>query len=198
MFHDFSSPFSYLGCTQIERVARERGVEVTWRPMLLGALFKSLQAPMIPLFEMSAAKRAYMGKDLNDWATYWGVPFEFPKAFPLRTVTALRLAIVEPSLTPALYHAAWGLGRDIGAHETLRAALLKMGYTLDEAEALFERAQTPEIKATLRENTAEAERLGAFGAPSFVLRRPDEPPELFWGQDRLALLCEWMTREGVR
>lgn len=187
IFHDFSSPFSYLGCLHVERLVVERGAQVKWRPILLGALFKSIGAPNVPLFTMTDAKRKYMLKDLHDWAAYWEAPFCFPKSFPLRTVTALRLAIIDPSLTPILYHAAWGKGDDIGDEQVLRELLTQSGL---DPDLLLERAQSIEIKEQLRENTSAAETAGAFGAPSFVLHRPDQDPQLFWGQDRVELLCE--------
>ena len=155
--------------------------------MLLGALFKSIGAPMVPLFEMNEAKRAYMGKDLNDWAQYWGAPFTFPKDFPLNTVTALRLAIIDPSLTMPLYRAAWGEGLNLGDPDVL-SQLLK-SRDLDVNGMLAETKDVV-IKSTLRDNTSAAEAQGAFGAPSFVLHRPQETAQLFWGQDRLELLCE--------
>ncbi|MCU1280382.1 MAG: hypothetical protein JWM53_3928, partial [bacterium] len=31
-YYDFSSPFAYLGATQVERIAREQGARVRWRP----------------------------------------------------------------------------------------------------------------------------------------------------------------------
>jgi 2-hydroxychromene-2-carboxylate isomerase len=145
---------------------------------------------MVPLFEMNAAKRAYMGKDLQDWAKVWGVPLRFPDAFPLNTVKALRLAIIEPRLTAPLYRAAWVEGRDLGAVEVLTDVVA--ASSLDAASLLAQTAD-PAIKEQLRANTADAELRGAFGAPSFVLHRPDEPSQLFWGQDRLPLLCEALT-----
>jgi 2-hydroxychromene-2-carboxylate isomerase len=48
-YYDFSSPFSYLGATQVERVCAARGATVRWRPFLLGALFKSIGTPDVPL-----------------------------------------------------------------------------------------------------------------------------------------------------
>ena len=79
-FHDFSSPFSYLAATQIEDVAARHGLEVDWCPILLGALFREIGTPDVPLFEMNEAKRRYMGKDLTDWSQRWRVPFSFPRS----------------------------------------------------------------------------------------------------------------------
>lgn len=187
LFHDFSSPFSYLGCQWAERLIHERGAQLIWRPILLGALFKSIGAPNIPLFTMSDSKRKYMLKDLNDWAARWEVPFSFPAHFPLRTVTALRLALIEPQLTLPLYRAAWAESRNIGEESVLRELLIASKLDPDEH---LEKTKEPAIKDQLRANTEAAQAAGAFGAPSYVLHRPDEAPQLFWGQDRLELLCE--------
>lgn len=42
-WYDFSSPWAYIGWTQLERIKREAGssLEVVMVPMLLGALFKT-------------------------------------------------------------------------------------------------------------------------------------------------------------
>ena len=51
------------------------------------------------------------------------------------------------------------------------------------------RAQSDAIKAKLRGETEEAQRLGIFGAPSFVAGG-----ELFWGNDRLEQALAWASR----
>lgn len=193
IFHDFSSPFSYLGCQKVEQLVKERGADVIWRPMLLGALFKSIGAPNVPLFAMTKPKQKYMSKDLQDWAKYWGVPFVFPKSFPLRTVKALRLALIEPKLTQTLYREAWVKGKDLGDEAVLAQLLSREGYN---SQLYLEQCQAQEIKEQLRKNTEDAQKKGAFGAPSFILHRPNEATQLFWGQDRLSLLCEALIRES--
>jgi 2-hydroxychromene-2-carboxylate isomerase len=59
-----------------------------------------------------------------------------------------------------------------------------------DPEKLFERTQSDPVKAKLRANTEEAQRIGIFGAPSFVT--PDG--ELFWGNDRLEQALAWAKR----
>jgi len=193
LFHDFSSPFSYLASTQVHRIAEECGAEVELVPFLLGALFKSIGTPMVPLFTFSEARRAYQERDLRDWAAWWGVPFRFPSTFPLRTVAALRVAIQEPATTPHIYAAAWSEGRDIGDDAVLSAVLADAGF---DAAALMAGTQRPEVKDRLRQNTLRAQQVGACGAPSFQV---DEGP-VFWGQDRLSMvrsaLLGWQPARG--
>lgn len=174
---DYSSPFAYLGTTQIERVAQEAGGEVRFRPFLLGALFKMVGTPLVPLQTFPEAKRRHQGLDLHRYAAWWGVPFRFPSRFPLRTVSALRLTLVADS-PPALIHrlmrAAWADDEDVNDPEVLRRCL-------EECEldpGLVERI--PEGKQALIEATDAAVAAGCPGAPSFVVG-----DELYWGQDRL-------------
>ncbi len=54
----------------------------------------------------------------------------------------------------------------------------------------MQQAQTDAIKGALRAQTEEAQRLGIFGAPSFVTA----DGELFWGNDRLETALMWAKR----
>ncbi len=187
LFHDFSSPFSYLGSTQARRIAESRGAELVLRPMLLGALFRDIGTPDVPIQAMNSVKARYMLTDLQDWARWWGVPFAFPDCFPVRTVTALRVAIVEPLVTPHLYAALWQHNHDIGDPTVLREVLDAGGF---EGARLIEQTQDPAVKAALRDNTDTAVAIGACGAPTWRILGDDPtgrplPEVVVWGQDRL-------------
>lgn len=183
--HDFSSPFSYLASTQIERIAGSFGAQVVWTPILLGALFREIGTADVPLFTMHAAKQAWVRRDLDDWAALWGVPLRFPTAFPIRTVLPLRAALVEPRATSAIYRAAWVDDRPIGEPDVLGDVLAQAG--LDPRDILA-RCDLPETKVRLRDNTARAAEIGVCGVPSFVVAR-ERGPLVLWGQDRLAMLA---------
>lgn len=186
---DYSSPFAYLGTTQIERVAREHGAQVAFRPFLLGALFQQIGTPLVPIDAFSEAKRRHARIDLERWADCWQVPFRFASRFPLRTVSALRVTLLAEGpqrarLVHEIMRATWADDRDPADPAVLRDCLVAAG--LDAA--LAERAG--EAKDALFEATAEAARIGAPGAPTFVVG-----DQLFWGQDRLEFvakaLCGW-------
>lgn len=171
LFHDFASPYSYLGTVPL----LDSGVVL--RPMLLGAVFKTIGAPLIPMATFGETRRAWAAWDLGETARLRGLPFRFTSHFPLNTVTALRLAILEPSLTAPLYRAAWAEDRDLGDVDVLRAILAEN----DQPADLLER--TAEVKHILRQNTEEAVRIGVPGAPTYQL-----DGAVYWGQDRIPLL----------
>lgn len=182
-YYDFSSPYAYLGATQIERVAAAEGARVVWRPILVGALFNQIGTPNVPLAEFPGAKRAYMLRDLMHWASHWGVELRWPSRFPMRTVAPLRLALaVEAAggdiaeVSRRIFAAYWVEDRDIAD-----PAVLRDFGALDGIEA-------PAIKAALRKNTDEAIAAGVCGVPSFRVRE-----HLFWGQDRLALVARTLA-----
>ncbi|MEZ4463511.1 MAG: DsbA family protein [bacterium] len=82
-FHDYASPYSYLAAQRIEAVAAAAGARLEWVPILLGGLFRAIGTPDVPMLALSAARQAWVGRDLADWAAWWKVPFSFPNHFPL-------------------------------------------------------------------------------------------------------------------
>jgi len=78
-------------------------------------------------------------------------------------------------------------GRRIDEPQTIREILASLKVDADTAIAT---AHTDVIKEKLRSETAEAQRLGIFGAPSFMTA----DGELFWGNDRLENARAWASR----
>lgn len=185
-WYDFASPFAYLASTQIEQVAERSGASLEWKPLLLGALFRNVGTPNVPLMAMHEQKRQYIARDMMYWAAHWQVPFRFTSRFPMRTVTALRLAIAAGErigeLSHALFRALWVDDRDINDEAELRDILTATGF---DADTLM--AATADAKPVLFENTGTAEKRGIFGVPTCVVQQP-EGPLMFWGQDRLDMV----------
>lgn len=189
VYFDFSSPFAYLGATQAEALAARTGATLRWRPILLGGLFRALGQADAPLLTFSDAKRDWVLRDLQRWAKFYGVPLKFPSVFPQRSLKALRCYLALPearrgAFREAAFRAAWADDRDLDDDALLRELL---GDDHGEIRAA---ADSPEVKAALREGTEAALRAGVFGVPTWVV----DERALFWGQDRL-LLVEHALRE---
>jgi 2-hydroxychromene-2-carboxylate isomerase len=191
-FFDVGSPYSYLCATQIDAVAAKHGADVTWRPMLLGAVFKATGNEMPARV---AAKATWMLSDLAMWAKHYRVPFTFPSSFPPATLRAMRASSfaegsdkVRP-LAKALFEGYWVRGVDPSSDEGLTQACKSAG--LDAAEVLAA-VDTQTVKDALRKSTDEAVKRGAFGAPTvFVGER------MFWGNDRLPLLDRLLAGDAI-
>jgi 2-hydroxychromene-2-carboxylate isomerase len=188
---ELASNYSYIAAGRIEGLARAAGVEVAWRPFLLGPIFAKQGWNDSP-FNLYPAKGAHMWRDMERLCRRYGLPFGRPSAFPRNSVRAARVALMGadapwgPAFVQAVFRANFGDDVDIGDPEVLVTLLAAQG--VDGREVLA-RAESPAWKPRLREQTERAERLGIFGAPSFVVGS-----ELFWGSDRLEHALE-LARE---
>lgn len=90
----------------------------------------------------------------------------------------------------AAFRANFAEDRDIADPATLSGLLAEVAV---EPGPILERAVSPEVRARLRTNTAEAMQIGLFGAPSFVASG-----ELFFGQDRLDDAVEWASQHAIQ
>lgn len=188
-WYEFASTYSYLAAIRIRDQARAARVTLRFRPFLLGPIFKSQGWNSSP-FNLYEAKGRYMWRDLERLAGSLGVPFRRPHPFPQNSLLATRIALVGlergwgEDFSVAVYRAEFGEGRGINDAATLSDILTQLDV---DSPATLAAAQSDTIKASLRAQTEEAQRLGIFGAPAFITG----DGELFWGNDRLEQALEW-------
>ena len=188
-WYELASTYSYPAAMRIESIAQAIGVEVRWRPFLLGAIFKKQGWSTSP-FNLFPVRGRHMWRDLERVCRAMELPFRRPEPFPQQSLTAARIALIGHDegwgidFAQRVYNAEFGEGRDIGDPETLRVIIESLRL---DATALLARAQGDEVKLRLRAATDEAMARGIFGAPSFVT--PDG--EVFWGNDRLEHALHW-------
>ena len=189
---EFASTYSYPAAMRIAPLAAAHGVSLRWRPFLLGPIFKAQGWDNSP-FNLYPAKGRYMWRDLARICEALSLPFVQPSVFPQNTLLAARVAMVGlaqdwgEDFCRAVYACEFGEGRNIGEPENIAAVLRALGQDTD---AVMKEAQSDAIKSALRAQTEEAQRLGIFGAPSFVTF----DGELFWGNDRLEAALAWAKR----
>ena len=182
-WYEFASTYSYLSAMRIETLARDCGVEIAWRPFLLGPIFRKHGWETSP-FNLHPEKGAYMWRDVERQCARYGLPFSIPAPFPQHGLSAARIAHAGRkedwigAFTQAVYVSQFGQGLDISDEGLLANLLMDSGAP---AKEILETAQTSANKTGLRNAVEGAEQRGIFGAPSFVL----ENGELYWGDDRL-------------
>ena len=190
-WYDLASTYSYLAATRIRPLAEAARVTVRFRPFLLGPIFKTQGWDTSP-FNLYEAKGRHMWRDLERECARLGLPFQHPDPFPQNSLLAARVAMAGleqgwgEDFTLAVYRAEFGEGRSID-EPTLTDVLTRMNI---DAKAALAAAQSDSNKNALRTQTEQAQKLGIFGAPTFVT----EDCELFWGNDRLERAIEWAAR----
>jgi len=188
---EFASTYSYVAAMRIERECARAGVDVRWRPFLLGPLFAEQLGLHDSPFNANPLRGRYMWRDLERLCEKHGLGWRKPSVFPRHSVLAARIACAlsgeerGPDAVREIFRANFALDEDISDPRVLAAALRRAGV---EQESVLERAVSPEVKQQLRAYTDEARALGIFGAPNFVVRG-----DLFFGQDRLADAIESAT-----
>lgn len=191
-FFDCSSPWTYLAFRNIQSLAAELQEPISWRPVLVGGIFNSVNTGIYAAREdMNAPKNRYMLKDVRDNAREAGLDLVFPpRVFPVNSVKAMRgclwiaqdaaahsryLAFVE-----ATFAAYFSREQDISQDAVLSAICRDVGI---DGEAFLAGIARLDVKEQLKANTDEAIRRGAFGSPTFFVGE-----DMYFGNDRLPLV----------
>jgi len=192
-YFDFSSPYGYVAAQLIAPIATRHRRDVLWRPVLLGAIFKSTGGR--PLRELGL-KWDYSRHELARAARRHNFPFVVPERFPFPAVAASRafywLEATDPGhaapFARAVFRAAFAEGRDMSLPIAVAATAATVG--IDDA-ALMSALDDQRWKDRVRAETDQALAQGVFGSPFFVI---DGEP--FWGAERLPEIDAWLASGG--
>ncbi len=193
-WYEFASTYSYVAAARIEGIAAASGLQVEWRPFLLGPIFAESGWNDSP-FNLYPVKGRYMWRDVARLCGDNAIPFKKPSKFPRNSLLAARVALIGESegwcaqFTRAVFQANFVDDRDISAWPTIAEILTSLGRSADE---VYELALAADNKDRLKRRTETAVTLGIFGAPTFVVAS-----ELFWGNDRLETAISWAKREAA-
>lgn len=192
-WYEFASTYSCLSALRIEALAEEAGVDLRWRPFLLGPIFAAQGWTTSP-FNLYPNKGRYMWRDMARRGGRNGLSFVKPETFPQNSLIAARVALAGreagwmPAFSKALFRAQFCEGRNIAEEAVLHAALKQAGA---DPGVAIPASRSEEVKGRLKAETEYAKSLGIFGAPTFVT----EDGEVFWGDDRLEEALDW-SRNG--
>lgn len=192
-YFDFASPFAYL---QFERFGGlPDSLTIDLKPIVLGAILAHLQTQGPA---ETPHKRLFTYRMAQFRAEQDGIAFRMPPVHPFHPIRVLRLAVAlgaTHDVVQTIFRFIWAEGRDVTDVQGWQDLSERLGLSADDAIA---RADAPEVKVALRENTDGAIAAGVFGVPTFAFEG-----ELFWGDDATALFrhClshpEWLRSPEV-
>ena len=175
------------------RLAKELDVEITWRPILVGGIFNTINPTVYASRETPVPQKArYLKKDLADWARSTGLAIKMPPTvFPVNSVKAMRGCIwLGNDMAPfarAIFEAYWGDDQDISQDAVLAQVCQRVGI---EPAQFFAGIGEQAIKDQLRANTDEVVARGGFGSPTIFVDKTD----MYFGNDRMPLIREAVLR----
>src|SRR3978361_1220113 len=192
-FCDCPSPWTYPAFHNIQPLARELGVDISWRPILVGGIFNTVNPSVYAQRETPVPLKArYMKKDLADWARSAGLPIKMPPTvFPVNSVKAMRGCIwLGQDMVPfarAVFETYWGGDKDISQDSVLTEVCK---HAVVDRVKLFEGIGQQAIKDQLKANTDEVMARGGFGSPTIFVDKTD----MYFGNDRMPLIREAVLR----
>jgi len=176
-YFDYASPYAFIANSILAQYVDIDIVD--FKPIYLRGLEGFNKGmPFVP------NKLRYIMMDLQRCANGDGLQVKMPSHFPINGLYACRGAIFAlnnnsfTSYHEALFKAAWSQDRNVSDKQTVIDIAVESGFDRGHFTAGIDDI---EIKEQLKMETAEAQALGLFGVPSFIV-----DGELFWGRDRLS------------
>jgi 2-hydroxychromene-2-carboxylate isomerase len=182
---DFGSPNAFLSHEAIPAIEKRTGVKFEYVPILLGGIFKATnnRSPAESLAGIKN-KREFQMVETERFVRRFGVkPYTMNPFFPVNTLNLMRAAVaaqfegVFEKYVEAAFHHMWVEPKKMDDPEVALKSLADSGL---DAAKLLARAQEPEVKVKLIENTQSAVERGAFGSPTFFVGN-----EMFFGKEQL-------------
>ena len=181
-YFDLGSPYSYLAYYRLLQMAERQEIQIVYKPILLGGVFKATgnRSPIeIPV------KGAYSILDMQRWAEYYHIPMQMNPHFPMNTLTLMRILTGVQLLhlekfeqvLKLLFDALFGTPQNLNEPTVLAEVLKPSGFSVEDIMSMV---QSEVVKQKLITETEQAIQRGIFGAPTFFVG-----DEMYWGQDRL-------------
>ncbi len=189
LFFSFRSPYSYLGAPRIFALPEKYDIDLEWHGV----------PPMVQRgVPLSPAKAMYILTDAQRVAKKVGLPFQFPNPDPLEYSAGLlrgaEYANDKGRVGPwvvAVTRAVWGDQRDISDQAVVRELTESSGLDAEGVLAAIE--ENEEYDKRVEANVALLEEVGHWGVPTMEV-----DGQIFWGQDRISYLEDYLTAGGWR
>ncbi|KAF2735099.1 glutathione S-transferase kappa 1 [Polyplosphaeria fusca] len=197
---DCVSPYSYFALIYLDRyreALKSYNVDIDIVPVFLGGI--NVGSGNKPPWTLQA-KADYSRYDSGRAKKYFGVPnVKTPAFFPILSLLPQRALVVIKAQHPGLFMSTfrsfflemWENGIDLSKPELLVQVLSKT-FSDAQARELLEKANAPDWKQKLNDNTKEALDRGAFGCPWYWVINSNGQEEPFFGSDRFHYMWEYL------
>lgn len=201
LIFDFVSPNAYLVWWPLRDLIKRTGAELDVIPVFLGGMHKLTgnAPPMIRDADVKG-KVEYSMLEMRRFIEKHGLnKYKLHPQFPFNSISLQRMLFAADQdgrgvqFVEAMLPAIWEEGVDIMDPAALGAAVADAGF---DAQDLFSRSQTDEVKQGLVANTSAAVERGAFGIPTMYVGTKGEDPdtfEMFFGKERLGQIEELLS-----
>jgi 2-hydroxychromene-2-carboxylate isomerase len=182
---DVGSPNAFLSHEAIPAIEQRTGVKFEYVPILLGGIFKATgnRSPAESLAGIKNKPEFHALETERFVKRFHVKPYTMNPFFPVNTLNLMRAAVAAQlegafeKYVDAAFHHMWVAPKKMDDPEVAIKAFTASGL---DAAKLFARAQDPDVKAKLIENTQAAVERGAFGSPTFFVGK-----EMFFGKEQL-------------
>ena len=197
-YYSLSSPWAYFAGPRLEDIVRRHRPRLRLKPYDFQSIVPRTGG--VPLRTRPEPRRRYHEVELDRWRHYLQMPLALqPRHYPQAVtdpdwnkyagwmvIAAQMQGLDAARLSHALLRALWAEERDTASADVRHAIADENGF---DGPALVAMEKSAPVQALYRQFTEEAEALGVFGAPTYVL-----DGELFWGQDRLEFVDRRLER----
>jgi 2-hydroxychromene-2-carboxylate isomerase len=197
-YYSLSSPWAYFAGPKLQDIVRRHRPKLWLKPYDFQAVVPKTGG--VPLRTRPEPRHRYHDAELDRWRRYLNMPLALkPKHYPWvvtdpdwnkyagwMVIAAQDSGRDALPLSHALLRALWAEERDTADADVRRQIADENGY---DGATLVALERSPRVQELYARFTQEAEALGVFGAPTFVL-----DGELFWGQDRLDFVDRALDR----
>lgn len=191
VYSDYKSPYAYVAVRPAYQLAEDYGLELEWRPYTLRIAEYLGSVENRTAHSWRRVKYSYM--DARRFANKQGLVLKGTKRVYDGYYANAGMLFAQSAGIFRRYHDTvfdrfWRQELDIDVPAEVAAVVAEAG---GDAAAYLTYADGPG-RAEMTAVIDEAEAMGVFGVPMFVL-----DGELFWGADRLDLLKERLEQRGA-
>ena len=201
LIFDFVSPNAYLVWWPLRDLIKRTGAELDVVPVFLGGMHKLTgnAPPMIRDADVKGKVEYSMLEMRRFIEKHQLTKYKLHPKFPFNSITLQRMLFAADQdgrgvqFVEAMLPAIWEDGVDITDPEALGGAVAAAGF---DAQDLFARSQTDEVKQGLVANTSAAVERGAFGIPTMYVGTHGQEAasfEMFFGKERLGQIEELLA-----